>query len=194
MRRWRGGPWFRPILRRGRVQERAILTHRLTPWWGSRLGVASSCLSPLVVASDAQVEGGSMAPTHPSNWACSRRALSAHRLTPWWGSLDWPVWSGSRVGPVSPRIGSTRGSPGATAWCFAFGLGASPSEDVVAWAAGRSPRWLLVLLPRALLFQEEPLWSPYTSLWRGRRRHHLGDTGAESSRRHLDATCGCVVL
>jgi hypothetical protein len=58
MRRWRGGPWFRPILRRGRVQERAILTHRLTPWWGSRLGVASSCLSPLVVASDAQVEGG----------------------------------------------------------------------------------------------------------------------------------------
>jgi hypothetical protein len=71
-----------------------------------------------------------------------KNVVVAHRLTPWWGSLDWPVWSDSRVGLVSSRIRSTRGSPGATAWCFAFGLGASPSGYGVAWAVGRSRRYL----------------------------------------------------
>ena len=64
-----------------------------------RLNVASSCLSPLVVTSDAQVERG----VHGSDLFLRRgrvqeRGALAHWLTPWWGSLVWPVWSDSRVG------------------------------------------------------------------------------------------------
>jgi hypothetical protein len=29
------GAWLRRVLRHGRVQERGLLAHRLTPWWGS---------------------------------------------------------------------------------------------------------------------------------------------------------------